>query len=349
MSTFLKNLIVTDVTHMKDGGANLLQEEEEEEDNPSAQSVRGRLRALASGGGSMCLEQTVAGEETPYTYEVIHESADFLLSRTHHRPKIGVICGSGLGGLADQLENRDVFPYESIPNFPVSTVVGHAGRMVIGLLSGVPVICMQGRFHAYEGYPLWKCAMPVRVMKLMGVEQLLVTNAAGGLNPEFRVGDIMIIKDHINMQGFAGDSPLRGKNDERFGPRFPAMNNAYDKGLRTLAMAIVAEMNLNQVVREGVYVMLGGPTYETVAELNLLRILGVDAVGMSTVPEVIVARHCGMKVFAFSLITNECITQYDTDAEANHEEVIEVANKRKKDLQELAQRIIMSMYTGVQE
>lgn len=284
-----------------------------------------------------------------YPYDVIQESANYLLSGTRHRPKIGVICGSGLGGLADQLSERDIFPYETIPNFPVSTVVGHAGRMVIGLLSGVPVMCMQGRFHAYEGYPLWKCAMPVRVMKVMGVEKLIVTNAAGGLNPEYKVGDIMFIKDHINIQGFAGDSPLRGRNDDQFGPRFPAMNNAYDADLRKLAKKIAAEMNLSNVIREGVYVMLGGPTYETVAELNLLRIVGVDAVGMSTVPEVVVARHCGMKIFAFSLITNQCITKYDTDAEANHEEVIEVANNRKKDLQNLARRIIVSMDQQLKE
>ncbi|XP_047481500.1 purine nucleoside phosphorylase-like isoform X3 [Penaeus chinensis] len=307
---------------------------------------------IASNGSSLIhvpANSVEAATTTGYPFELIQESANYLLTGTKHRPKIGVICGSGLGGLADQLGDRDVFPYEDIPNFPVSTVKGHAGRMVIGLLSGVPVMCMQGRFHAYEGYPLWKCAMPVRVMKLMGVEHVIITNAAGGLNPEFKVGDIMIIKDHINMQGFAGDSPLRGRNDERFGPRFPAMNNAYDKDLRSMAKKIAHGMNLGNVVREGVYVMLGGPTYETVAELKLLRILGVDAVGMSTVPEVVVARHCGMKVFAFSLITNECITEYETDAEANHEEVIDVANKRKSDLQELARRIIVSMNEDCQE
>ncbi|XP_069956586.1 purine nucleoside phosphorylase isoform X2 [Cherax quadricarinatus] len=326
MSSLLNNLIVTDPSgsSRKESGGNLIHLQQRPTEDMATQGNRGRLRALASGGGSMCLEEVVIGEEIPYPYEVIQESAEYLLSGTRHRPKIGVICGSGLGGLADQLDERDVFPYESIPNFPVSTVVGHAGRMVIGLLSGVPVMCMQGRFHAYEGYPLWKCAMPVRVMKLMGVEQIIVTNAAGGLNPGFKVGDIMIIKDHINMQGFAGDSPLRGRNDERFGPRFPAMNNAYDKNLRDMAKKIVADMNLSDVVQEGVYVMLGGPTYETVAELKLLRVVGVDAVGMSTVPEVVVARHCGMKVFAFSLITNQCIMQYDTDATANHEEVLYV-------------------------
>ncbi|XP_045619187.1 purine nucleoside phosphorylase isoform X2 [Procambarus clarkii] len=349
MSSLLNNLIVTGSSGGKESNSPFVQTQNNSTENVAPASNREQLQALASGGGSMCLEQVVIGEEIPYPYEVIKESADYLLSGTRHRPKIGVICGSGLGGLADTLDDRDVFPYQNIPNFPESTVAGHAGRMVIGRLSGVPVMCMQGRFHSYEGYPLWKCAMPVRVMKLMGVEQIVVTNAAGGLNPNFKVGDIMIIKDHINMQGFAGDSPLRGRNDERFGPRFPAMNNAYDKNLREMAKKIVAEMNLTNVVQEGVYVMLGGPTYETVAELRLLRLLGVDAVGMSTVPEVVVARHCGLKVFAFSLITNECITHYDTDAQANHEEVIEVANKRKKDLQDLAYRIIVQMSKNSQE
>lgn len=289
------------------------------------------------------MEQTVPGKETMYTYDVIQQSANYLLERTQHRPKIGIICGSGLGGLADQLSDGDIFPYEDIPNFPVSTVTGHAGRMVIGELENVPVMCMQGRFHAYEGYPLWKCAMPVRVMKLMGVEKLLITNAAGGLNKEYNVGDIMFIKDHINFQGFAGDSPLKGFNDNKFGPRFPAMNNAYDKDLRKKIKAVASEMNLDPFIREGVYVMLGGPTYETVAELKMLEIIGVDAVGMSTVQEVIVARHCNMKVFAFSLITNKCITEYETDDMANHAEVIEVANNRKSDLQHLARRIVIAM------
>lgn len=301
------------------------------------------LEALASGGGSMCLEHTLPGEDRHFEYEEILESADFVLNKTKHRPKIGIICGSGLGGLAAQLEDSDEMPYEAIPNFPVSTVEGHAGKMILGLLNGVPVTCMQGRFHAYEGYPLWKCAMPVRVMKLMGVEQIIVTNAAGGLNKDYSVGDIMIIKDHVNMQGFAGDSPLRGRNDERFGPRFPSLNNAYDRDLRKLAKETAEQIGLSDVVKEGVYVMLGGPTYETVAELMLLRILGVDAVGMSTVPEVVVARHCGLKVFAFSLITNKCITEYESEASANHEEVIECANARQKDLQELVKQMVVKM------
>ncbi|XP_065572394.1 purine nucleoside phosphorylase-like isoform X2 [Artemia franciscana] len=278
-----------------------------------------------------------------FTYDVIKQSADFLLARTKHRPKIGIICGSGLGGLAELLKDKDEFQYEEIPNFPVSTVQGHAGRMVIGLLADVPVVCMQGRFHAYEGYPLWKCAMPVRVMKLLGVKTLIVTNAAGGLNPDYKAGDIMVIRDHVNIQGMAGDSPLKGRNEERFGPRFPAMNNAYNKTYRKMAFQLAKELGMSDSMHEGVYVMLGGPTYETVAELKFLRLFGIDAVGMSTVPEVVVARHCGMSVFAFSLITNECITNYESSNEANHEEVIAAANKRQTDLKVLVTNMVIQM------
>ncbi|CAL4115314.1 unnamed protein product [Meganyctiphanes norvegica] len=293
------------------------------------------------------------------TYDVIKQCADYLLDRTKHRPKIGIICGSGLGGLADQLTETDIFPYQDIPNFPVSTVTKfHAGRMVIGKLSGlehtstnrmstsvseIPVMCMQGRFHAYEGYPLWKCAMPVRVMKLMGVEKLLITYAAGGLNSKYNAGDIMIIKDHINLQGFAGNPPLQGINDERFGPRFPAMDNAYDRNLRLMAKTVASEMKLDNIIHEGTYIMLGGPSFETVAELKMLHIFGVDAVGMSTVQEVIVARHCNMKVCAFSLITNKCITEYETDDMVNVADVIGIANNRKADMQELVRRIAIAM------
>jgi len=288
-------------------------------------------------------ENGVGPIKSGFDYDEIRESADFILKNTKHRPKIGIICGSGLGPLADTLDDKEEFPYETVPNFPVSTVKGHAGKLVLGQLAGVTVLCMQGRFHVYEGYPLWKCAMPVRVMKLMGIGKIIVTNAAGGLNPDYKVGDIMIIKDHVNIQGFAGDSPLRGRNDERFGPRFPSLNNAYDRELRSMAMDTAKELGIQNIIREGVYVMVGGPTYETPAELRLLRVVGVDAVGMSTVHEVIVARHCGLKVFAFSLVTNKCVTEYETDQSANHAEVIDIANKRQKDLQKLVENMVKKM------
>lgn len=268
----------------------------------------------------------------PYTYEVLSESAQYIMDRISIRPKIAIICGSGLGSLATILDEKIDFPYEQIPHFPQSTVPGHAGKLVVGKMGKVPVVCMQGRFHYYEGYPLWKCAMPVRVFKLLGVEMLIVTNAAGGLNPDYKVGDIMILKDHVNFPGFAGESFLRGPNDERFGSRFVALNSAYDLDLRKLAKSVSSELGMNDFVHEGIYTMVGGPNFETVAELRLMKLLGIDAVGMSTVPEVIAARHCGIKCFGFSLITNECVTCYDTDDEPDHAEVMEAAFRRQDDL-----------------
>merc|ERR1711936_1156083 len=243
----------------------------------------------------------------PLSYEAISECSDYITSRTKHRPKIGIICGSGLGGLADLAKDADVFPYSEIPGFPQSTVAGHVGRLLLGELDGVAGVIMQGRFHSYEGYELWKTAMPVRVMKLLGVEQLLVTNAGGGLNAAFNVGDLMVLKDHINLPGFACNHPLRGPNDERFGPRFFPCNDIYNTAYRKIARRVARELNLEGIVRQGVYAMVGGPNYETVAELKMLRELGVDSVGMSTIPETIAAHHCGMKVFACSLITNMCV------------------------------------------
>ncbi|KAK4876712.1 hypothetical protein RN001_009218 [Aquatica leii] len=281
-----------------------------------------------------------------YTYESITETARFLRERIPFTPRIGIICGSGMGAywnkgsLADALENPIAFPYEEIPNFPVSTVEGHEGKLVFGHLSGVPVVCMQGRFHYYEGYALSKCAMPVRVMKLIGVTHLIATNAAGGLNKSYKVGDIMIVKDHINMMGFAGNNPLQGPNEKRFGPRFPPMNAAYNKQLIKVAKRIASREGLGGDVHEGVYTCLGGPSFETVAELKMLRMLGVDAVGMSTVHEVITARHCNMTVFAFSLITNICITDYDNQDEANHQEVMDVGKTREVVLRHFVSKIV---------
>ncbi|KAF5303359.1 hypothetical protein FQR65_LT08272 [Abscondita terminalis] len=281
-----------------------------------------------------------------YTYELITETAQFFKERVPFTPRIGIICGSGMGAywnkgsLAEALDTPIRFPYEEIPNFPVSTVEGHAGQLVFGHLSGVPVVCMQGRFHYYEGYPLWKCAMPVRMMKLLGVTHLIATNAAGGLNKTYKVGDIMIVKDHINMMGFAGNNPLQGPNESRFGPRFPPMNTAYDKELLKIAKQVAVHEGLGNDVHDGVYTCLGGPSFETVAELRMLRMLGVDAVGMSTVHEVITARHCNMTVLAFSLITNMCITDYEIQEEANHEEVMDVGKMREDVLKHFVTKIV---------
>ncbi|XP_050337310.1 purine nucleoside phosphorylase-like isoform X1 [Bactrocera neohumeralis] len=288
--------------------------------------------------------------EENYSYELIKEIADYFLERTSIRPVIGIICGSGLNSLADHITGTQAFEYKDIPNFPVSTVEGHVGRMIFGYLEGMPVVAMQGRFHYYEGYPLAKCSMPVRVLKLVGIKYLFATNAAGGLNPKYKVGDIMIVRDHINIMGFAGNSPLQGPNDPRFGPRFPPMTNAYDRHLVRKARKVVRDMGIENDVHEGVYTCLGGPNYETVAELKMLRIMGVDAVGMSTVHEVITARHCDLTVFAFSLITNKCAFDYDSSEEdANHEEVVMVGKSRQTICGELMCRMVRELAEEMQQ
>ncbi|NXH17148.1 PNPH phosphorylase, partial [Bucco capensis] len=273
-------------------------------------------------------------------YEVYKETADWLRARTIQHPKTAIICGSGLGGLADVLENKTIFPYEDIPHFPRSTVAGHAGRLVFGELKGQPCVCMQGRFHHYEGYSVSMVTFPIRVFFLLGVEVLLVTNAAGGLNPHFQVGDIMFIRDHISLFGLAGQNPLRGPNDERFGVRFPCMSDAYDQDLLSLAMESAQELGLQSFTREGVYCLLSGPCYETIAECRMLQALGADAVGMSTVPEVIVARHCGLRVLGMSLITNTVVLSYSSQEKANHEEVLRVSLVRAEALQNLLTHLL---------
>ncbi|XP_054475903.1 purine nucleoside phosphorylase 6 [Anoplopoma fimbria] len=275
-----------------------------------------------------------------YSYEEYKETADWLLAQTEQRPKVAIICGSGLGGLADLLEDKTGFPYEKIPNFPTSTVEGHAGQLVFGRLQGRECVCMQGRFHFYEGYNIHKVTYPVRVFYLLGVETVIVTNAAGGLNGSYDVGNIMLIKDHINMPGFAGQNPLCGHNDDRFGKRFPCMSDAYDRELMALAKQTAEEQGCGKFLQEGVYCMLAGPSYETIAECRLLKVLGADAVGMSTVPEVVVARHCGLRVLGLSLITNKVVTDYDSIEKANHEEVLRTTKSRSQDLQRLVGHLI---------
>lgn len=277
---------------------------------------------------------------TVNTYEDIKLIADFLFEKTKQRPTIGIICGSGLGGLADMITEREMFPYTKIPGFPVSTVAGHAGRLVFGKLKGKTVVCMQGRFHPYEGHPMIKCAMPVRVMSLMGVKWLVVTNAAGGLNRDYNVGDIMVIKDHINFPGLAGNSPLIGLNDERFGLRFPSMSNAYDREARRIAVDIGKDLGFGDFMREGVYSMQAGPCFETIAECKLLQTVGADVTGMSTVHEVIVARHCGIKVVGMSLVTNKCVMDYENENHPNHEEVLETGRQRGECMQRLTAAIV---------
>ncbi|XP_016428090.1 purine nucleoside phosphorylase-like [Sinocyclocheilus rhinocerous] len=260
-------------------------------------------------------------------------TTEWLLSRTRHRPKIAIVCGSGLGLLADSVSNKQTFRYEDIPNFPVSTVPGHEGCLVFGQIKGKSCVFMQGRFHLYEGYSLCTVTFPVRIFKLMGVETIAVTNASGGLCQDFKVGDIMVIKDHINLPGFAGQHPLCGPNDERFGIRFPCMSDAYSKDLRKLVLDITAELGYSNFVREGVYCMVSGPNFETIAEARMLHILGSDSVGMSTVPEVTVAKHCGLRVLGLSLITNKVSLDYSREEKVNHEEVLQISKMRAEMLQ----------------
>ena len=286
----------------------------------------------------------VWGNTDVMAYDRVLVTVRYILDQTKYRPKIAIICGSGLAGLANLLENPDVIEYADIPHFPTSTVPGHISRLLFGTLKGVSLMLMQGRFHYYEGYPIQLCGMPVRVMKLCGIESLIVTNAAGGLNPDFKAGDIMIIKDHINLPGFAGKHPLKGPNDQRFGNRFFALNNCYDRHFRSLARRVAIELDVDEHIHEGVYTMLGGPNFETVAELRMLMTCGVDAVGMSTIPEVLVAGHCGIRVFAFSLITNECVLDDNQDEGANHEEVIQTAKEKEMILQNFVSRMIQGIY-----
>uniref|UniRef100_A0A4W3IE05 Purine nucleoside phosphorylase n=1 Tax=Callorhinchus milii TaxID=7868 RepID=A0A4W3IE05_CALMI len=386
-----------------------------------------------------------------FTYEEYEETADWLRTQVSCLPRVAVICGSGLGALADSLTETITIPYKDIPHFPHSTgqpptptghrsqvsprwtgtqwargatgasiqlantrdgihndlayqeelpelwsvltrpaelvghpnhglpdggredgrgagegvggeggspgagdgqginrlltpsVEGHNGKLVFGKLNGKHCVCMQGRFHFYEGYPVSKVTFPIRVFHLLGVQCLVVTNAAGGLSSDVAVGDLMFIKDHINLPGFAGQNPLCGPNEERFGERFPCMSDAYDSGLRALALEEARGLGFESFVREGVYCMVAGPSYETIAECRMLIALGADAVGMSTVPEVVLARHCGMRVFGISLITNQVVLDYTSTQRANHEEVLKTSKQRSQDMQRLITQLVGRM------
>ncbi len=268
--------------------------------------------------------------------QTIKQTAEYIQSKIKRQPKIGIILGSGLGGLATEIEVEICIPYAEIPNFPVSTVEGHSGQLIFGQLGGKPVMAMQGRFHYYEGYTMKEVTLPVRVMKEMGIETLFVSNASGGLNPDYKVGDLMIITDHIN---FFPEHPLHGKNIEELGPRFPDMSECYTKSLYSKAMQIAADKNIN--VKDGVYVGVQGPTFETPAEYKMFRILGADVVGMSTVPEVIVARHSGMNVFGISIVTDSGVP--GEIVEISHEEVQEVAKAAEPHMTYIMKTLIASI------
>lgn len=250
-------------------------------------------------------------------------------------PRIAIILGSGLSALADHLDHSAVIPYTAIPGFLPTTVAGHRGELVVGVLEGQPVAVMRGRFHFYEGHSMHQVTFPVRVLHALGCTTLLATNAAGGLHADWHVGDLMLITDHIFLPGLAGHHPLRGPNDERLGPRFPAMVGAYDQEL--LALARGAADRLGVPLREGVYLMLSGPAFESGAELRMCRLLGADAVGMSTVPEVIVARHMGMRCMGLSLITNLALPD---GPPANHQEVLDAGDAARPKVAALIRSIL---------
>jgi purine-nucleoside phosphorylase len=256
-------------------------------------------------------------------YDQVQEAVAAIRTRAALQPSVAIILGSGLGDLAAEISNATAIPYAEIPHFLRSTVPGHAGRLLIGHLEEVPVVMMQGRFHFYEGYPLSAITLPVRVMHALGAQTLIVTNAAGGVNAAYGPGDFMLIRDHIGFPTLSGANPLIGPNDDRLGERFPGLANAYDEHLREIARSVAAQQ-ADTTLREGVYVMVGGPQFETRAELLFLRMIGADAVGMSTVPEVIVARQEGMRVLGISLITNKA-TGEET-GEVSHQEVLSVAD-----------------------
>jgi purine-nucleoside phosphorylase len=253
-----------------------------------------------------------------FTLEEIDEVADAIRKHTTHKPKIGLILGSGLGDLANEVKNADVVEYNKLPFWPTSTVHGHVGRLVIGELENQVVLVMQGRAHYYEGYSMAEITLPVRVMQRIGVEVLIVTNAAGAIHSDYEPGDVMFLSDHIAMIGMTGNNPLRGKNLDPLGPRFPDMSAAYDNNLRNLASQVARNNNIKTF--SGVYVALSGPSFETPADLRFLKVIGADAVGMSTVPEVIVARHGGTKVLGISGISNKA--NLDGSTLTTHEEVL---------------------------
>ncbi|UFT97687.1 purine-nucleoside phosphorylase [Radiobacillus kanasensis] len=264
------------------------------------------------------------------------EAKDYILKQVDQAPKIGLILGSGLGVLAEDIENPIAIPYQDIPHFPVSTVSGHKGQLVIGTLEGQLVVAMQGRFHFYEGYQMEQVTFPIRVMKALGVEQIIVTNAAGGINESFKPGHLMLIEDHINN---FGTNPLIGKNEEELGPRFPDMSEAYSKRLLQHAKQVADSLNIQ--VQQGVYVGNTGPSYETGSEVKMLRKWGGDAVGMSTVPEVIVANHAGLEVLGISCISN--MAAGILDQPLTHEEVMETTEQVKEDFLRFMKEIIRTL------
>lgn len=267
-------------------------------------------------------------------WEKVQETVNYIKGRINFIPKYGVILGSGLGGFTEEIAIDYVLPYDEIPNFPVSTVQGHKGALVFGTIGSEKVVAMQGRFHYYEGYSMQEVTFPVRVMKYLGIEKLIVSNASGGVNPNYKVGSIVIIKDHIN---FMPEHPLRGKNEERFGPRFVNMSQPYSLEMMEKAKAIAKDLNIE--IHDGIYLGLQGPTFETLAEYRMVKILGADCVGMSTVPEVIVARHMELETFGVSIITD--MGNEESILTISHDEVLQAAQSAEPNLRKLVKELII--------
>ncbi|KAK7521141.1 purine nucleoside phosphorylase-like protein [Phyllosticta citriasiana] len=316
---------------------------------------------------------SAAAPAPPGVYHRASETAEYLRSNVPaelRSPKVAIVCGSGLGGLADTIHAEPIFstPYSSVPNFPQSTVVGHAGQLIFGLIgpAKLPVMLLVGRAHFYEGHEMELVTFATRVCKLLGIETMIVTNAAGGLNPDYEVGDIVLLNDHLNMPGLMGFHPLRGPNIDEFGVRFPPLSDAYDLELRQRVHKAWQKLGLGQGKRrlhEGVYAFVSGPSYETRAECRMLRTFGADVVGMSTVPEIVVARHSGIRVLAFSLVTNKAVLEastrgdeaaiqnmskqeldeYLSKGKANHEEVLEAGREAAKDMQALVKQVLCDL------
>lgn len=273
------------------------------------------------------------------TLEQIDEAANAVRKRTSYKPRVALILGSGLNGLADAVQQPDIIPFGELPHMPVSTVHGHAGRLVIGELEGQTVFVMQGRIHFYEGYTMGQVTLPIRIMQRLGIEMLFVTNAAGGVNPDFAPGDVMLITDNLNLIGMTGMNPLFGPNLDEIGPRFPDMSQVYDRDLMSRARKAAADENIQ--LREGVYCCLSGPSFEGPADLRFLRMAGADAVGMSTVPEVIVARHGGMRAMGISGISNKA--NLDGSTVTTHEEVIEAGKVITPKVEKIVRGVLRSL------
>lgn len=267
-------------------------------------------------------------------WDQVQETVSYIKAKTNFTPEYGVILGSGLGSFTDDIQIEFTLPYTEIPNFPVSTVQGHKGALVFGTIGTKKVVAMQGRFHFYEGYSMKEVTFPVRVMKFLGVEKLIVSNASGGVNSSYNVGDVVLINDHVNMMP---EHPLRGKNDERFGPRFVNMSEPYSKNMIAKAKAIAQKLNIE--VKDGIYLGLQGPTFETLAEYKMVKNIGADCVGMSTVPEVIVARHMEMETFGLSVITD--MGDEDSIETISHNEVLEAAKSAEPNVRILIKELIL--------